>query len=63
VIARFISCLVLVSRIVSGSSMIFPYSLIYGKIVWSGILLPITFFKKETWKTRCTCEDGGNYNF
>jgi hypothetical protein len=58
VIAQFCSYLILVSRIVSGCSVIFPSSLNYGKIVWIGILSPITFFKKETWRTECTREDG-----
>jgi hypothetical protein len=62
VIAQFINYLILISRIVSGSSVIFPSSLIFGKIVWTGTLFPMTFLKKETWKTRCTHEDGGNSN-
>jgi hypothetical protein len=63
VIALFHNCLILVSGIVYGSSMIFPFSLIFGKIVWTRILSPITFFKQETWKTGCTREDGGKFNF
>jgi hypothetical protein len=44
------------------SSMVFPSSLIFGKIVWAGILLFITLFKQETWNIGCTCEDGGKSN-
>jgi hypothetical protein len=62
VIARFLNCLILVSRIFFSSNMIFLSSLSSGKIVWTGILLMITLFKEETWKTRCTREDGGNSN-
>ena len=52
VIVCFYSCLSLVSRIVSGSSIVFPSSLISSKIVWIGTLSPITLFEKETWKNR-----------
>jgi hypothetical protein len=62
VISQFHSYLILVSRIASSSSMISPSLLIFGKIVWTRILPPITSFKKETWKTGCTREYGGNYN-
>jgi hypothetical protein len=47
IISRFRSCLIHVSRIFFGSSMIFPCSLIFGKIVWTGILSLITFFKRK----------------
>ena len=58
VIARFLSFLILVSRIVYGSSVIFPSPLIYDKIVCIGILSLIVFFKQETWKNGCTLLGG-----
>jgi hypothetical protein len=44
VTARFLSFLILFSRIVFGSSMIFPSSLSSGKLFFTGILFLITFF-------------------
>ena len=46
----------------SGSNVIFPSLSSSGNIVWTGILLPITFFRHETWKTGCTREDAGSSN-
>jgi hypothetical protein len=60
VITQFLSCLILVSGIVSGYSMIFPSPLISSKIVWIGILLLMTFFKQETRKTGCKHEEEAN---
>ena len=46
VITQFHRILILVSRIVSGSSMIFPFSLMSSKVVQTRILSPITLFKQ-----------------
>jgi hypothetical protein len=46
----------------ASSSMVFPSSLIFVKIVWTDILLFITLFNQETWNIGCTREDGGKSN-
>jgi len=62
IITRFLYCLVLVSKIVSSSSIIFPSSLISSRRVLTRILSLIAFFKQETWKIGCTREAEGSSN-
>ncbi len=59
VIARFLIYLVLISKIASSSSIVFPSSVIFDIRVWTRILSLITLFKQETGRIDVHVNMGG----